>query len=577
MPSDPIVFSYGSLDYGSATKSYVLELTVQEQSVSIENNTSQVSYTLKLISGSNNRFSLHHIGAAVWLGGALVGYRDRNTSAQLSLGYNSSIILLSDTVTVSHNADGTCTMPVAFSIDIENNPYTPGPLAVTDQWMSLSVIPRKSSIGATNALIGAVSTVAVTKQAESFQHSIAYSFGALSGYITANGGISATEAVFSGSVIPFTVPESFYSQLPNAASGQCTLTVNTYSGAALIGTDSCSFTVTANADICAPDIAWEITDINETTKALTGDDKTLIRYFSTARCEIRVAAKNSATLSIAQIGGTQVALSGAGYGFLDIPGIATATVSCGGTDSRGYYTGAVMTAPMVPYSKLTDHIVPKWTNVATGEAKLQISGMFYDGSFGAVDNALHVQYRPTGEHEYINVDDIAIAGGWYAVDIPLTGLDYQQEYSYEVRIWDALMTVEKSVTLRKGQPVFHWGEEDFQFCVPVGMNDRSIKQVHSVNGLCCGGVRFDTSTIAYLSVQERTLMLFGLAGNGGGHALYLVVLDSPGALSQCIKLSGTLDVHFSLEQEGVLKVVSPLTWSYGWYIKNSDYADLISQ
>ena len=139
MSAEPVVFSYGSTDHQSETNGYVLELTVKEESFSIEKNTSQVSYTLKLISGGSNRFILHYTGAAVWLNGIQVGYRDRWTSPQVSLEYNSSVVLLSDTVTVHHSADGSCTMPVVFSIEIEINAYTPGPQTASGQ-MSLSVM-----------------------------------------------------------------------------------------------------------------------------------------------------------------------------------------------------------------------------------------------------------------------------------------------------------------------------------------------------------------------------------------------------------------------------------------------------
>lgn len=578
MSTEPTVFSYGSLEYGSATKSYVLELSVNEESFSIPENTSQVSYVLKLISGGQNRFSMFRIGAEVWLGGSRVGFRDRSTTEQISLGYNSSVTLLSDTVKVYHSPDGTYTMPVAFSIDMENDPYTPGPISVSGLSMPLTTIPRKSSIRATDADIGAASAVAVTKQAESFTHSIAYSFGELSGYIKKDGSVSDAETVFAETAVSFRLPDSFYQQIPNAATGVCTLTVNTYSGATLVGTDTCSFTATAARYAVHPLATADMTDINETTLALTGDNKTMIRYCSTARCEMYVTTRGYATQTHAAIGDMYKPLETDknGYTVLDMPAFQAEEVYFYTIDSRGYDYGIYMRPTVIPYTKLTERILPKWVNVVTGEAKLQISGTCFSGSFGAADNTLHIQYRVAGQETYIDVEDITVSNDWYEVDIPLTGLDYRQEYNYEIRIWDALMQIEKSVILPKGQPVFHWGAEDFRFCVPVGMNDNTLKQVHSVNGLSCGGISFAEDTVAYLPVQDRSLILFGLVGNGGEYALYLVMLDSPGTISRSIRLSGTLNVDFTLAQEGVLQVTSPTIQAYGWYIKNSDHADLIT-
>ena len=578
MSANPVVFVHGSTNYKSETNGYVLELTVQEQSTSVETNTSQVSYTLKLISGSNNRFILHHIGATVWLNGVQVGYRDRWTTPQVSLEYNSSVVLLSDTVTVHHNADGSCTMPVVFSIDIESNAYTPGPQTASGQ-MSLSVIPRKSRIGATDADIGKVSAVAVTKQSDSFTHSIAYTFGGLSGYITADGGVSATERIFSQSAISFVLPDSFYSQIPDAQTGVCSLTVNTYSGTTLVGTDSCSFTATANRYAVHPLVTAAMTDINKKTVALTGDCKKMIRYCSTARCEMWVTTRGSARQTHAAIGDMYRPLEilPQGYTVMDMPAIEADGVYFYTVDSRGYDFGVWVQPTMIPYIKLTNHVDPKWTNISTGTAKLQFRGAYYAGSFGAEENTLHIQYKPLGQQDYIPVENITVEDGRYFAEVSLAGLNYREEYSFEVKVWDALTEIAHTVTLRKGQPVFHWGAEDFQFCVPVGMQDKPLRQVHSVNALSCGGVAFSDNTVAYLPVQDRTLMLFGLAGNGGEYALYLVMLNSPDILNQCVRLSGTLDVLFTLESSGVLKIQSPRSWSYGWYIKNSDYADLAAQ
>lgn len=578
MSAEPVVFSYGSTDHQSETNGYVLELTVKEESFSIEKNTSQVSYTLKLISGGSNRFVLHYTGAAVWLNGIQVGYRDRWTSPQVSLEYNSSVVLLSDTVTVHHSADGSCTMPVVFSIDIESNAYTPGPQTASGQ-MSLSVIPRKSSIGATDADIGKVSAVAVTKQSDSFTHSIAYSFGNLSGYITADGGVSDTERIFSQSAISFVLPDSFYSQIPDAQTGVCSLTVNTYSGTTLVGSDSCSFTATANRYAVHPLATADMTDINEATVALTGDDKKMIRYCSTARCEMWVTTRGNARQTHAAIGDMYRPLEilSQGYTVLDMPAIEADGVYFYTVDSRGYDFGVWVQPTMIPYIKLTNRVDPKWTNISAGAAKLQFSGAYYAGSFGAAENTLHIQYKPLGQQDYIPVENITVEDGRYVAEVPLTGLDYREEYSFQVKVWDALTEIEHTVTLRKGKPVFHWGAEDFQFCVPVGMQDKSLRQVHSVNALSCGGVAFADNTAAYLPIQDRTLMLFGLAGNGGEYALYLVMLDSPDILNQCVRLSGTLDVGFTLESGGVLKIQSPHLQAYGWYIKNSDHADLVAQ
>lgn len=461
-------YSYGSLAYGSATKSYVLELTVTEESVSVSDNTSTVSYALRLISGSNNQFKLYHIGAQVWLGGALAGQRDRYANAQVTLNYNSSVVLLSGSAVIPHSADGTCTMPVSFSIDMEDGKYVPGSLSASGYTMELSVIPRQSTLGATNADIGAVSMIAVAKQAERFTHSIRYVFGELSGYVTAAGTTSVSETIFSATSIPFTLPEQFYTQIPSAPSGQCILTLQTYCDGVAVGTpSSCSFTATAGRSSCSPQISWNIKDVNAQTVALTGDARRLIRFASTARCELQVTAKNSAAAVLGTIGGERIALDPAGCGAREIVQIETAAIPYYGEDSRGYGREGMMTADMVPYIKLTEHTQTKRTDITAGTAKLLFSGAYFRGSFGAQENELHIRYRKAGEQAYTKVTDITVADGKYAAEAVLTDLDYQQAYSYEIQVCDALTEISKTVTVGKGQPVFHWGESDFQFHIPI--------------------------------------------------------------------------------------------------------------
>jgi hypothetical protein len=53
--------------------------------------------------------------------------------------------------------------------------------------------------------------------------------------------------------IPFTIPQAFYSQIPHAKSGSCTLLCKTYAGQTQVGEEeSCTFTVTTNPALCAP-------------------------------------------------------------------------------------------------------------------------------------------------------------------------------------------------------------------------------------------------------------------------------------------------------------------------------------
>lgn len=463
-------FSIGSLTDKSVLNGYILELTVTEQSTSTVNNTSSVDFSLKLRSGSKNRFTLYGLGASVSLAGNVVGSRDRYEEDQVSLGYNSSVTLVSGSTTVAHSDDGTKTVAVAFSIDMKKSDYTPGPVSVTGETMTLTTIPRASTVAATDANIGAVSTVVVNRKSTAFTHTVAVSFGEISGYLNADGALVDAAEQLTATAINFTVPESFYAQIPNAPSGTCAITCTTYSGTSVIGTKTATFTATAAKDLCAPEVTVEVKDVNGETLALTGDENTLIRFFSTARCVVTATAKNSATVTALTVEGQTVE-----GGEIDFPNAEQDTYTAVATDSRGYRTAVPGTAALIPYIQLTCNASAKRLSPTGGDALVTVKGIYYNGSFGAEENALALYYRVNGGEDQPAVPVITEDG--YTAEIFLEGLDYTQSHTIEILAEDCLQSVSKNVTVNPGIPVFDWGKQDFAFHVPVSLPSLTVDGV----------------------------------------------------------------------------------------------------
>ena len=335
------------------------------------------------------------------------------------------------------------------------------------QEIALTDIPRAATISATDANIGAVSMIAVSRKSTSYCHSIAYEFGDLSGYITEDGGASISEAKFTAASIGFKVPTAFYTQISDAPTGICTLIIRTYSGATQIGEDkTASFTATAAESACAPSVSGTIVDSNEITKALTGNPQKLIRYCSTALCTISATAKNSATISQKKIGG--VAVSGATR---SIEEIESGDVEFFAKDSRGYISSIAVEFDMIPYVKLTCNPTGNRTDPTSGNATLHLKGDFFNGSFGTVENVLTAKYSINGG-DFVQVVPI-VNGNKYTAEVPLSGLDYEEEFLIEIVVEDKITSVSKMVRIRKGIPVFDWGQNDFRFNVPVELSDKS--------------------------------------------------------------------------------------------------------
>lgn len=371
---------------------------------------------------------------------------------------------------IAHNDDGSKTVSIKLTGNRFNNfnfitvsgKYGSGWSVNASKSITLTTIPRASTIGATAANIGEVSTITVTRKASAFSHSIKYEFGDLSGYIKADGSVSTTEAKITATSIPFTVPTSFYAEIPDATSAKCTLTCTTYSGSTQVGSaQTTTFQATASKTACAPTVSGTVVDSNDVTIALTGNKNKLVRYMSNALCTIKATAKNSATIKTKKIGGTTVAGE-----TRTINKIEASSISFVATDSRGYSTTKKVALSLVEYIKLTVNVQLQRTDPTSGNAILTIWGDYFNNSFGSAANSLTIQFRlkrAGGSYgDYQNVTPV-LDGNSYSVEIALSELDYEYAYTASVEVTDKLLHQTKTATVSQGIPVFDWGENDFRF------------------------------------------------------------------------------------------------------------------
>lgn len=331
----------------------------------------------------------------------------------------------------------------------------------------LTDIPRASTISATDANIGAVAMIAVARKSTSYSHSIEYEFGALRGYITDDGGVSTSEEKFTAASVGFRVPISFYDQIPNSKNGVCTLTIRTYSGSTKIGEEqTCTFVATAAQAACAPVVSGTVLDTNEVTKALTGDASKLVRYCSTAFCTIFATAKNGTAISQRKIAGVVVSDT-----TRNIAGIETDSVEFYAKDGRGYETSETVEFELIPYVKLTCNPMGQRLDPTSGNAVLSLKGNFFNGSFGAVKNTVTAKYSIDGG-DYVDIELVA-DGNKYTAEVALSKLDYEREFYIDILVADEIASEKKTAKIRKGIPVFDWGQNDFRFNVPVELSEKS--------------------------------------------------------------------------------------------------------
>lgn len=333
---------------------------------------------------------------------------------------------------------------------------------------SLELMPPASTVTAGDGVIGSVTAVKIHRGREEYTHSVRYVFGTQSGYLTESGGISSDEAILTSEEIPFLIPDSFYAEIPNDREGVCTLYCTTYSGGVQVGeTQQTAFTVTVDEASCMPSVTGTVEDVNEKTLALTGDETVFVRYHSDALCALTPQAKHGASVAKMWIDGIELTDGNS----LTISAIQQEYVVFYVQDSRGFTNISFSDYILIPYTHLTSTPTVTRDNPTSGNATLSVTGLCFDGSFGAVENELSFAYQIDGGEWIPAQIEYTVTDGRYYGEIKLTGLDYRKVFNITVRVSDCLETVEKKLTLKKGIPVFDWGEADFAFHVPVQMED----------------------------------------------------------------------------------------------------------
>lgn len=434
-------------------------LSVSQQSQSTDANTSTLAYSLTLYAG-NTWFSGYTIGYRVKVDGAQVAYHD-NYGNQTSMSRNSSKLVCSGATTVQHDDDGQKTVAVEAEIWTDSSSGLPVYLSCSGS-MTLDQILRESSIAATDANIGATTMIVVARRKESYTHSIAFDFGSLSGYLLADGTISSLEAKLTATQIGWTLPASFYAQIPTAKFGTVRLTCRTYNGDKQVGTArTATFRAMAAEDDCAPTVSGTVEDTNAATIALTGDASKLVRFCSTALCTITAAARNGAALASKSIAGETVEGSSRAISAVELDSFVFAAA-----DSRGYTTSLTVQAETVPYVKLTAYAEAERVDTASGKVRLTVSGSVFGGSFGATGNALTVKYRLDHAVGWTDIP-ASIADNAYTAEVMLYNVTYNAAHTLEVSVADKLTTVPLTGEIKRGIPVFDWGEHDIEVHVPV--------------------------------------------------------------------------------------------------------------
>ena len=232
---------------GYTNQYYTYQCVVTENSYSVANNTSNVTITFSIKGPWAPSYYEWATNYGIIVDGAVK--KTGSSSPYVSTSY---VQLLTWTGDIAHSSDGSKTINVGVYLYHNNtanylpkqytssSPLTMGSVALT----TIARASQPSIITWPNTTqnigdIGSTVTIHMNRASSSFTHTVRYAFGSLSGNI-------ATGVTNNCS---WTIPTSFYAQIPSATSGTGTVYCDTYNGSTLIGTKSVSFTTTVSSSV----------------------------------------------------------------------------------------------------------------------------------------------------------------------------------------------------------------------------------------------------------------------------------------------------------------------------------------
>lgn len=311
--------------FSSSSGSLYLNVYVEQGSQSITANTSTVNWRMT-VSRTGAYYTHNHQGDSTLslnLDGRNVhySYPTWETSGE-------EYTLASGSSTISHNADGTKTLPISCTFNPNNGLH--GTITVSAS-LSLTTIPRSSSVSVSAGVIGSSVTININRQSSSFKHTVRYVWAGKSGTIATNVDTSTT----------WTIPLDFANDIPNSASGTGTVYVDTYSGSTKTGTQSTTLTASVPANVKPTFTGISLSDLNGAAQNLIPNGNTFIQVISNIKVAFNGAVGSygsSITGYYAEIIGKNQSTSsnGGSLGIMNYHG--TVKIRASVSDSRGRWS-----------------------------------------------------------------------------------------------------------------------------------------------------------------------------------------------------------------------------------------------
>lgn len=311
--------------FSNSNNGLYLNVYIEQGAQNIANNTTTVNWRVTV--SRPVYFHTYNLQGDSTLSLSLDG-RNVHSSNPTWEVWDGEATLASGSSTISHNADGTKTFALSCTFNPNNGLHK---IMTVRANVSLTTIPRSSSVKVTAGVIGSSVTININRQSSGFKHTVRYSWAGKSGTIATNVDTSTS----------WTIPLDFTNDIPNSASGTGTIYVDTYSGSTKTGTQSTTFTASVPANVKPTFTGVSLSDLNGAAQNLIPNGNTFIQVISNIKVAFNGAIGSygsSITGYYAEIVGKNQSTSsnGGSLGIMNYHG--TIKIRASVSDSRGRWS-----------------------------------------------------------------------------------------------------------------------------------------------------------------------------------------------------------------------------------------------
>lgn len=309
-------------------RGYRIRLWIDQVGQNIQNNTSDVRIRLTLL---NQGWTFASYQCSGYVDG--FGQRIDYSGSPAMFNRNSEIQLIDRTITVRHADDGSGAFGVRAHFNGSGG-YSPGNLDIGNQGITLTTIPRGSSVSVSEGFIGNQVDITIDRKIAGATHTLHYAWGNKQGKIADNVGTS----------FKWTIPADFADDIPDATTGRGTIYADTYVDGKLIQTQSTALTASVATNNAKPSFTgFTLTDANATTQRIIPEPTHFVSIMSLVKVAFNGAqAKNGATIAgyYAEIVGASNSISTNGGVFREVAVNKDTQMTLRGRvqDSRGIWS-----------------------------------------------------------------------------------------------------------------------------------------------------------------------------------------------------------------------------------------------